>query len=200
MPSTEKLCCIIISKMGKPVKRRRYANDATESVGLLLRFRLPWLFIGVCLSLCTAVLIAHFEEILASDPRLVFFIPLIVYISDSVGTQTATIYIRNLGLKQARFRVYVIKELLIGFCLGVVFGLFVGFIAHTWLHADQVAIVVGLAMWASVTTATVFSLVTTSIINKAGIDPASGVDPIVSVFQDVISLTLYLTIASLIIF
>jgi magnesium transporter len=186
--------------MAKPVKRRRYANDATESVGLLLKFRLPWLFIGVCLSLCTAVLIANFEDILAADPRLILFIPLIVYMSDSVGTQTATIYIRNLELPQARFRVYLIKELLVGFCLGAVFGLFIGAVAHFWLHSDEVAIVVGLAMWASVTTATVFSLVTTSIINKAGIDPASGVDPIVSVFQDVISLTLYLTIASVVIF
>jgi magnesium transporter len=179
---------------------RAYANDATESVGLLLKFRLPWLFIGVSLSLCTAVLVSKFEHILAADPALVFFIPLIVYMSDSVGTQTATIYIRNLELPQARFRVYIFKELLIGFLLGAFFGAFVAFVSHAWLHNDQVAATVGLAMWASVTTATVFSLVLTAIMDKFGIDPASGVDPIVSVFQDVISITIYLTVATLIIF
>lgn len=181
-------------------RTRSYANDATEGVGQLLKFRLPWLFIGVSLSMCTAVLVSKFEHILAADPALVFFIPLIVYMSDSVGTQTATIYIRNLNLPQARFRVYVFKELLVGFCLGAIFGAFVGFVSHAWLHNDHVAATVGLAMWASVTTATVFSLITTAIIDKAGIDPASGVDPIVSVFQDVISITIYLTVATLIIF
>jgi len=180
-------------------RKRTYANDATESVGLLLRFRLPWLFIGVLLSLCTAVLVSKFEHILSADPALVFFIPLIVYISDAVGTQTATIYIRNLGLPQARFRVYVVKELMIGFFLGAFFGAFVAFVSHAWLRNDEVAVTIGLAMWTSITTATVFSLVTTATMNKLGIDPASGVDPIVSVFQDVISLTLYLTIATLII-
>lgn len=180
-------------------RRRTYANDATESVGLLLKLRLPWLFIGVILSLCTAVLVSRFEHILAADPALVFFIPLIVYVSDSVGTQTATIYIRNLGLKQAQFRVYILKELLVGFCLGAFFGVLVGLLSHAWLHNDMVATTVGLAMWASITTATVFSLVLTAIINKFGIDPASGVDPIVSVFQDVISLTIYLTVATLVI-
>lgn len=182
-------------------KVRQYADDATESVGTLLKFRLPWLFIGVSLSLCTAVLVSKFESILSSDPRLVFFIPLIIYMSDSVGTQTATIYIRNLNLPQARFRNYIMKELSIGICMGAFFGLFVAFVAHLWLRdGDQVAITVGLAMWASIATATVFSLVTTATMDRLGIDPASGVDPIVSVFQDVISLTIYLTVATLIIF
>jgi len=186
--------------MPKRKRQRTYANDATESVALLLKFRLPWLFIGVSLSLCTAVLVSKFEHILKADPALVFFIPLIVYMSDSVGTQTATIYIRNLELPQARFRVYIMKELLVGISLGAIFGAFVAFVSHQWLQNDQIAATVGLAMWASVSTATVFSLATTAFMNKLGIDPASGVDPIVSVFQDVISITIYLTIATLIIF
>ncbi len=180
--------------------KRVYANDATESVWELIKLRLPWLFIGVVLSLCTAVLVSKFETILSSDPRLVFFIPLIIYMSDSVGTQTATIYIRNLTLHQARFKVYLFKELMVGLGLGIVFGGFTAIVTNFWLHSSAVALTIGLAMWASIATATVFSLLTTSLMNKANIDPASGVDPIVSVFQDVISLTIYFTIATLIIF
>lgn len=180
-------------------RKRIYANDATESVGLLLKLRLPWLFIGLALSLCTAVLISNFESILSSDPRLIFFIPLIVYISDAVGTQTATIYIRNLQMKQARFRIYIIKELLVGFCLGLVFGLFIASVSYFWLDSSEIALTIGLAMWVSITTATVFSLATTAFINGLNVDPASGVDPLVSVAQDVISLAIYLTIASVII-
>ncbi len=181
-------------------KRRRYADDSTESVSLLLKFRLPWLFIGVCLSLCTAVLVSKFEHILQADPSLVFFIPLIVYISDAVGTQTASIYIHNLGKKQAPFRLYFVKELLVGLCLGVIFGLFVAGVIHYWLHLQPVAATVGLAMAVSVTIATIFSLSVTSVMNRLGVDPASGVDPVVSVLQDVISISIYLIVATLIIF
>jgi len=186
--------------MGKLARKRRYADDATESVSLLLKFRVPWLALGVSLSLCTAVLVSKFEHILAADPALVFFIPLIIYMSDSVGTQTATIYIRNLNKKQAGFRIYIIKELLVGICLGIFFGLLVGLAAHFWLHKDQVALTVGTAMAANLTIATVFSLLTTATMDRLGVDPASGVDPIVSVFQDVISISIYLIVATLILF
>ncbi len=186
--------------MRKATRNPRYADDATESVSLLLKFRLPWLAMGVALSLCTAVLVSKFEHILSADPALVFFIPLIIYMSDSVGTQTATIYIRNLNKKQARFHIYMIKELLIGISLGLFFGLFVALATHFWLHKDQVALTVGTAMAVNLTTATVFSLLTTATMNRLGVDPASGVDPIVSVFQDVISISIYLVVATLILF
>lgn len=183
-----------------PAKRRIFANDATESVGLLLKLRLPWLFIGLVLSLGTAFIISHYEEVIAADTRLVFFIPLIIYISDSVGTQTATIYIRNLSHKHAKLNTYIIKELLVGFCLGLFFGVFMGFATHFWLQSYDVAVTVGLAMWASITIATVFSLITADVLNNLDIDPASGVDPLVSVAQDIISITIYFFIASIIIF
>lgn len=181
-------------------RKKRYADDATEGVSLLLKFRLPWLFLGVCLSLCTAVLVSKFEHILNADPALVFFIPLIVYVSDAVGTQTASIYIHNLHKKQTSFHRYFIKELLVGICLGLLLGSFVFGVVHFWLHLESVALTVAAAMSISITVATVFSLSTTAFMNRIGIDPASGVDPIVSVLQDVISIAIYLTVATLIIF
>jgi magnesium transporter len=186
--------------MAKSVNRRQYANDATESIGLLLRIRLPWLFLGLVLSLGTAFVVSKYEDILSADTRLVFFIPLIVYVSDSVGTQTATIYIRNLAKKQAVFKTYIWKELFVGFFIGMVFAVVTGVATHFWLGSYDIAITVGLAMWASITTATVFALSTAALLNKFKFDAASGADPLVTVAQDVISLLIYFAIATLIIF
>lgn len=180
-------------------RKRVYANDATESIWQLIKIRLPWLCLGLILSLGTAIVVSRYEAILATDTRLVFFIPLIVYVSDAVGTQTATIYIRNLSRRQASFHTYIIKELFIGFSIGAIFGCMVAAATNIWLHSEAVALTVGFAMWASVTTATVFSLLTTAFLNKLKVDPASGADPLVTVFQDVISLVIYFAIATAII-
>lgn len=179
-------------------KRRTYANDATESVGLLLKIRLPWLILGLLLSLGTAVVVSRYETILSFDPRIAFFIPLIVYVSDAVGTQTATIYIRNLSKKQAKFQVYIIKELLFGLSVGLIFGCIVGLATNFWLHSSEIALAVGVAMVASITSASLLSLLFAASLNKLRIDPAIGVDPIVTVTQDVISLLIYFAVASFI--
>ena len=179
-------------------KRRVYANDANESVGLLLEIRLPWLILGLVLSLGTALVVARYESILSFDPRIAFFIPLIVYVSDAVGTQTATIYIRNLSKKQATFKIYVIKELFFGMSVGAIFGLIVGGVANFWLGSSDIALAVGIAMLVSLTSASLLALLFAATINKAKIDPAIGVDPIVTVVQDVISLLIYFSVVSLI--
>lgn len=181
-------------------RKQLYANDATESIGLLLRIRLPWLFLGLVLSLGTAFVVSRYEDILSADTRLVFFIPLIVYVSDAVGTQTATIYIRNLAKKQALFKTYIWKELFVGFFIGMIFAVVTGLAAQLWLGSYDIAVTVGLAMWASITTATVFALSTAALLNKFKFDAASGADPLVTVAQDAISLLIYFAIATVIIF
>ncbi len=181
-------------------RKPQYADDATENIGQLLRIRLPWLFLGLVLSLGTAFVVSRYEDILSADTRLVFFIPLIVYVSDSVGTQTATIYIRNLAKKQTTFGTYVFKELFVGFFIGMVFGVVTGLASYFWLGSYDIAVTVGLAMWVSITTATVFALATAATLNKFKFDAASGADPLVTVAQDAISLLIYFAIATLIIF
>lgn len=176
-----------------------YANDATENVATLLRIRLPWLILGLALSLGTAFVVAGFEEVLSLDSRVAFFMPLIVYVSDSVGTQTATIYIRNLTKKQAKFSTYIYKELLLGVSIGAIFGIATALVTHFWLHASKLAVAVGVALFFSIICATVFALIFSALLNKFKVDPATGADPIVTVVQDILSLLIYFVVVSLIV-
>lgn len=185
--------------MTKKKKHVLYANDATESVRLLLRIRLPWLIIGLALSLGTAAVVSRYEEILSLNPSVAFFMPLIVYVSDAVGTQTATIYIRNLNKKQAKFSTYILKELGLGLSIGAIFGVVTAIVTHFWLGTNDLAMAVGIALFASITCATVFALVFAALLNKLKTDPATGADPIVTVVQDIISLMIYFWVVSLIV-
>lgn len=185
--------------MAKKKRRILYANDATESVQLLLKIRLPWLIIGLVLSFATAAVVSRYESILSLDARVAFFMPLIVYISAAVGTQTSTIYIHNLDKKQARFTTYILKELALGLILGMTFGLVVGAFTHFWLNTNDLALAVGLAIFISISSATVFSIIITALLNKTRTDPATGAEPIVTVVQDTLSLLIYFYVISLIV-
>jgi magnesium transporter len=187
-------------RLHKHLKKLIYADDATEKVGLLIKLRLPWLILGLVFGTAITFMISRFERVLAEQVSLAFFIPVIVYMSDAFGTQTETIYVRNLTLKQAKFSVYLIKELLLGLVVGSLSGLLLGVFAYIWIESASVAITVGLALFASITTAAVTALIVPTLLHKvAKIDPAVGAGPFTTVLQDMISLLLYFGIASAII-
>src|SRR3989344_3470247 len=85
----------------KPImaEKEQLEDDAKEPGGNLLEHPLPWLTLGLLVGMATAVIISKYESILSRDLRLAFFLPIIVYMSDAVGTQTETIYVRHLAKK-----------------------------------------------------------------------------------------------------
>ena len=80
--------------------------------------RLPWLVLGLIGSAGAAALVRGHEAELASDVRLAFFIPGIVYMADAVGTQTETLVIRGLSVGVPISRVFRLESL-----TGVLVGL-----------------------------------------------------------------------------
>lgn len=186
--------------MGEEDKKELLVDEVKEPVGHLLEHRLPWLIFGLLGGVLTTVIVSKYETILSSDLRLAFFIPIIVYMSDAVGTQTETIYIRTLAKKKARFLLYLLKETALGLCLGIIFGLAVGVFASYWLKSAAVGFTVGLAMLINVTIAPFLATVIPALLYKEHSDPALGAGPLATVIQDLISLLIYFLIASLIYF
>jgi len=183
-----------------PEKRIVYADDKSESVSMMLRLRLPWLLAGLVFGALMTFLVSRFEKVLSTHLQLAFFIPFIVYISDAVGTQTGTIYIRNLRRGGNNLSIYIVKELLFGIIAGVLFGALVGFFAYLWLHSVAVAMTVGLSMLASISSATLLALIVPTFLQRERTDPALGMAPLSTVIQDTVSLAIYFFIASAIIF
>lgn len=174
-------------------------DDTHTRISVLIKLRLPWLVVGLIGGLLASFLVSQFEDILSQDIRLAFFVPLIVYISDAVGTQTETIYVRNLAKFKDNFYKYLFKESLIGLCLGGIFGVVTGVFAYLWLNSLSTALTVALAMFVNVAVSPIVALIVPEILFKEHADPALGGGPFTTVLQDIISLTIYFLIASLII-
>lgn len=175
-------------------------DDSRERVTLMIEHRLPWLVVGLIGGMIATGLSSRFGALLEANIQLAFFIPVIVYMADAVGTQTQTVYVRNLGKKNVRLGTYLIKETLLGLVTGAIFGLGIGVFSFIWFHTFQTSLSVGLAMFFTMATAPIIALIVPTIILKEHKDPAIGAGPFTTIIQDVISLMVYFTIASIIIF
>lgn len=175
-------------------------DDTKEPMSLMIEHRLPWLVIGLVGGLGLTFISARFEELLSQNIALAFFIPVIVYMADAVGSQTEAVYIRNLNKKRTKFSVYLVKEVALGILLGILFGALTAAFAYLVFHSFDTAASVGLAMAVTMGTAPILALVVPTVLKMEHKDPAVGTGPFVTVVQDFMSLLIYFVTATIIIF
>ena len=175
-----------------------YANDDTESVSLLLKIRLPSLIIGLGMGIIISFLTSRFEQVLLQNVRVAFFLPFIVFMADATGTQTQSIYSRNLKTGKVKFYRYLIKETFIGLVLGIAFGVISGLVVKWWFADNLLALSVGLSMFIAVAVAPLVALLTTQTMQSLREDPAAGAGPITTVIQDMLSVLIYGMVCSII--
>jgi magnesium transporter len=174
---------------------RRARLAAEERVPRRLLHRLPWLVLGLLGAMASAFIVAAFETQLDEKVLLAFFIPGVVYMADAVGTQTETVLIRGLAVGTS-VREFARRELLTGILLGCAVGsVFFAFALAVWGEAD-VALAVALALLASCSIATVVAMLLPWLFQRSGADPAFGSGPLATVVQDLVSIAIYLGVAT----
>lgn len=168
---------------------------AEEPIRRRLLHRLPWLLVGLVGAMASAVIVGAFESQLEEVVLLAFFVPAVVYMADAVGTQTETVLIRGMSAG-IDMRTVVRREigtgLLIGALIGAVFFLF----ALAGWGDSQVALAVALALTASCSIATSVATILPRVLSRLGSDPAFGSGPLATIIQDLLSIAVYLAIAT----
>ncbi|OGE46068.1 hypothetical protein A3B39_03625 [Candidatus Daviesbacteria bacterium RIFCSPLOWO2_01_FULL_37_10] len=164
----------------------------------LIKIRLPWLIVGLTGALLAGVIVSRFELSLREHIALAFFIPVIAYMSDAIGTQTETIFIRALANLRFSIKKYIFRELFVGATMGSLIGFLAGFFASLISGSSQIGLVVGLSLFFSMSAATVLACQVPIILRSFRNDPAVGSGPFTTALQDVVSLTIYFLVASII--
>jgi magnesium transporter len=160
------------------------------------QYRLPWLLIGLAGSIVATALVAGFESVLARHIALAFFMPAIVYLADAVGTQSEAVAVRGLSLTSAGIARLMLGELGTGMLIGLVLCALAFPIVLAAFGELALALTVSLSVGAAGTVATVVGLGLPWLFARAGSDPAFGSGPVGTVIQDVLSLAIYLLVAS----
>lgn len=180
-------------------RKIQYADDDVTPVKRLLRMRFPSLVIGLVLGVSLSFLTSRFEEVLAADVRIAFFLPFIVYMAAAVGSQTGTIYTRDLKEGKASFKTYLFKETILGIIIGVGTSIVTFGLIRFVFDSVDLALAVSLGMLAAIISAPLIALAVTELLEIEHTDPAVGEGPIATVIQDTFSILIYGLIATAII-
>lgn len=183
----------------KQIKKIIYADDDIDSVSTLFRLRIPPLIIGLLLGLILSFITSRFEEVLSRNIALAFFLPLIVYLADSIGTQTQTIYIRDLKTGKTNFKKYALKETLLGISFALIFSALSFIVIFIWFKSLPLTLAITLSMFIVIAVAPIIALIITNITFFYKEDPAVVAGPIGTIIRDMISVIIYGYISSIII-
>ncbi len=159
--------------------------------------RIPWLLVGLGIGLGLSLVSSRFEGSLQKNIALAYFIPVIAYVADSVGTQSETIFIRASTVLKLNLFTYLLKEFFIGSTIGVVLGIIGGIGGALISQSISIGLVVGVSLFCAITVSAVLACVTPICFTALKKDPALGSGPLTTAIQDLISITIYFLVAGM---
>jgi magnesium transporter len=174
------------------------------SILKIWKIRLPFLFFTLTSGLLAGAIMGGFEDVLEQIVMVAFFVPVLMSLGGSSGTQSSTLFARSIALGQIQpedFPRRLVKEIGVGLSLGVIFGLICGTVAAIWAflwgNTPIIGVAVGLALMTTMTIASLMGFLIPYMLNKFGFDQAAGSAPIITSTNDVLSLFIYFIVVSI---
>ncbi len=178
----------------------------TETIWLSAKKRIPWLLILSVFGFLTSTIIAQFEDTLAAIPTIALFMPMILGMAGNTGTQSLAVTVRGLNNgefgNKASITKHLLRELGTGLVNGVLIGVILFVVTFAFLSltnnpdALKITEVVSLSLLASLTFSTLLGALMPIVINSFKIDPAIASGPFVTVINDILALSVYFTLAT----
>lgn len=176
---------------------KEYASISSSAI-LMLKSRLPWLIVGVLGGTAAASVVSSFEDVLSKFLVLASFIPVLVYMSDAVGTQSEALIIRSIAIDpELSVGNYIIRELKIAAMLAVICGILISIVAIVGWGVYFLGAVVGLSMLLSIIAAVCISTLLPLVFRKFNYDPAVATGPLATIISDITTLAIYFCVAIL---
>lgn len=192
------------------------AENVSEYDHVLKRFlaRAPWLIVTLFGGLVSAAVMSYFQGIEADLMAfMVFFVPLINGMSGNVGIQCSTVLVRSMAigvLSAGKRGDAIVKEGILGLITGAFFGTLCGIIVYllNTMGVDlgvqafdtkplEIGIMVSGGLFGACLSATLLGVTSPFFFAKMGVDPALASGPIVTAFNDVLSMIMYFVISGI---
>lgn len=173
-------------------------NLKDAAIGLLYRKRVFWLVLLVFGNLFSGAGIAHFEDTIAANLVLVFFLPLLVDSGGNAGSQSATLMVRAMATGEVVMKDWfklLGREATVALLLGCTMAVAVALLG--FIRGDSmVALVLALSMVTIVMVGCVIGMSLPFILSKFNLDPASASAPLITSVCDAAGVVIYLYIAA----
>lgn len=168
------------------------------SLGTLFRKRAGWLAILFAGGTITASTLRHYEGYTVTMVWLVFFLPLIVSAGGNTGSQSASLVLRGLAVKEMELRDWfrvMWREVAVGIGLGVVLSVMGYFRAVAWDLQPIVGVVVALTVTSVVVFGAVAGAMLPFVFKRLNLDPAVISSPLLAQTVDIVGVIAFYNIA-----
>ncbi len=171
-----------------------------------LKFRHPWLQVNLLTAFIAAAVVAVFSQTLDRIVILAAFLPVLAGQSGNTGCQALAVALRGMtmgDLKSGDERRLVIKEGLLGLLNGILVGISaaIGMYIYAQMQGNPSALILACVVWLSM----VLSCITSGlcgamiplILRKFGADPATASSIFLTTATDVVSMGVFLGLATI---
>jgi magnesium transporter len=173
---------------------------AEESSVKISRARLPWLIAALLGGILAAVVIKKFEASLEKWIALALFFPVVMAMGGNTGTQASAVAVRGLAtgdisLVNIGRRLWV--EMKVALANGIICGILLGLIVTVWFNDYGLGLIIAVALMLIILISGFIGAAVPLALKKINIDPALATGPFVTTSNDIISLLIYLGLATM---
>lgn len=167
-----------------------------SSVSHMVKSRMPWLIVGILGGVIAATIVGGFEDVLNRFIVLAAFMPVLVYLSDAVGTQSETLIIRSLALNPGLVvKEYLLKELKISAMIAFFCGLLLGLVGLIGWNSSLLGIIIAVSMFFGIIASVLFATIMPLFFRRFGLDPAIATGPFATLISDILTILIYFSVA-----
>jgi magnesium transporter len=173
-------------------------SSLSDRVAETTKRRFPWLLVNLITSILASLVIAQFEDAIATIVALAVLMPIVASMGGNAGTQSLTVAVRALATKDLTgsnvWRV-IRREVLVGLINGLAFALIMGLVGYVWFGSMALGGVIAAAMVINLIVAGLAGTGIPIVLEKMGIDPALASGAFVTTVTDVVGFFAFLGLA-----
>ena len=177
-------------------------GDASLRSGLweTMQGRSSWLFINLLTAVMASAVIGVFDTTIKQLVALAILMPIVASMGGNAGTQTMTVAVRAIALRQldaAATRQFVLRELIVATVNGLLFAALAAGLSYFWFGDQNIAILMAVAMMANLLVAGLSGTFVPVGLMRVGVDPAVASSVFVTTITDVVGFFVFLGLAAL---
>ena len=171
-----------------------------SSIRDTLQGRTTWLLVNLLTAILASVVIGVFDTTIEQLVALAVLMPIVASMGGNAGTQTVTVAVRAIALRQldaVSTRNFIIREGLVAFLNGLLFAVLAAAVSFVWFGDPEIATVMAVAMFANLLIAGLSGTLVPIGLLRAGVDPAVASSVFVTTITDVVGFFVFLGLAAL---
>ena len=178
-------------------------TDIYDAVINTTRLRFSWLFLNLLTAIIASFVISFFQTSIEKVVALAVLMPIVASMGGNAGTQTLTVSVRALAIKElnpTNAMKIVLKETFIGGINGIIFAIITSLVSMYWFQDMMLGLIIGLAMVLNLILAGFAGTIIPLTLDKFKIDPALASGVILTTITDVFGFLSFLGLASIFLF